>query len=96
MPPHCLQSHARIMQGCSFQHVLQRTAWHSLLPPCLCYHLHVDSCSTDHIHTCSPFYPPLNPQANFLTCTLSCDHRVVDGAVGAQWLQVWGRVKAWV
>lgn len=26
-------------------------------------------------------------EANFLTCTLSCDHRVVDGAVGAQWLQ---------
>jgi pyruvate dehydrogenase E2 component (dihydrolipoamide acetyltransferase) len=21
--------------------------------------------------------------------TLSCDHRVVDGAVGAQWLQAW-------
>ena len=38
--------------------------------------------------------PPQSPkhsletQANFLTCTLSCDHRVVDGAVGAQWLQV--------
>jgi pyruvate dehydrogenase E2 component (dihydrolipoamide acetyltransferase) len=26
-------------------------------------------------------------QASILTCTLSCDHRVVDGAVGAQWLQ---------
>ncbi|PRW58316.1 Dihydrolipoyllysine-residue acetyltransferase component of pyruvate dehydrogenase mitochondrial [Chlorella sorokiniana] len=26
-------------------------------------------------------------EANYLTCTLSCDHRVVDGAVGAQWLQ---------
>lgn len=25
--------------------------------------------------------------ANYLTVTLSCDHRVVDGAVGAQWLQ---------
>lgn len=25
--------------------------------------------------------------ANVLTVTLSCDHRVVDGAVGAQWLQ---------
>jgi len=25
---------------------------------------------------------------NMLTVTLSCDHRVVDGAVGAQWLQV--------
>lgn len=24
---------------------------------------------------------------NFMTVTLSCDHRVVDGAVGAQWLQ---------
>jgi len=24
---------------------------------------------------------------NFLTCTLSCDHRVVDGAVGAMWLK---------
>jgi pyruvate dehydrogenase E2 component (dihydrolipoamide acetyltransferase) len=23
--------------------------------------------------------------------TLSCDHRVVDGAVGAQWLQVFKR-----
>lgn len=25
--------------------------------------------------------------ANVITVTLSCDHRVVDGAVGAQWLQ---------
>merc|ERR1711991_507177 len=25
-------------------------------------------------------------EATFLTVTLSCDHRVVDGAVGAQWL----------
>jgi len=25
--------------------------------------------------------------SNFLTVTLSCDHRVVDGAVGARWLQ---------
>lgn len=25
-------------------------------------------------------------EATYLTCTLSCDHRVVDGAVGAQWL----------
>ena len=25
--------------------------------------------------------------ANVMTVTLSCDHRVVDGAVGALWLQ---------
>jgi pyruvate dehydrogenase E2 component (dihydrolipoamide acetyltransferase) len=25
--------------------------------------------------------------ANVLSCTLSCDHRLVDGAVGAQWLK---------
>ena len=25
--------------------------------------------------------------AEVMTVTLSCDHRVVDGAVGAQWLQ---------
>jgi pyruvate dehydrogenase E2 component (dihydrolipoamide acetyltransferase) len=25
-------------------------------------------------------------EAAFMTVTLSCDHRVVDGAVGAQWL----------
>lgn len=25
-------------------------------------------------------------QATVMTVTLSCDHRVVDGAVGAQWL----------
>ena len=24
--------------------------------------------------------------ANVMTVTLSCDHRVVDGAVGAQWI----------
>ncbi|KAL5579434.1 hypothetical protein UlMin_011876 [Ulmus minor] len=24
---------------------------------------------------------------NFMTCTLSCDHRVIDGAVGAEWLK---------
>jgi len=26
--------------------------------------------------------------ATFMTVTLSCDHRVVDGAVGAKWLDV--------
>jgi pyruvate dehydrogenase E2 component (dihydrolipoamide acetyltransferase) len=26
-------------------------------------------------------------EGSFMACTLSCDHRVVDGAVGAQWLQ---------
>ena len=26
-------------------------------------------------------------EASFLNVTLSCDHRVVDGAVGANWLQ---------
>jgi pyruvate dehydrogenase E2 component (dihydrolipoamide acetyltransferase) len=26
-------------------------------------------------------------QASVMSVTLSCDHRVVDGAVGAQWLQ---------
>jgi pyruvate dehydrogenase E2 component (dihydrolipoamide acetyltransferase) len=26
-------------------------------------------------------------EATFMTVTLSCDHRVVDGAVGAKWLQ---------
>jgi pyruvate dehydrogenase E2 component (dihydrolipoamide acetyltransferase) len=25
--------------------------------------------------------------SNWMSCTLSCDHRVVDGAVGAKWLQ---------
>ena len=27
-------------------------------------------------------------EANVMMCTISCDHRVADGAVGAQWLQV--------
>ena len=26
---------------------------------------------------------------NVMNVTLSCDHRVVDGAVGAQWLAAW-------
>jgi len=26
--------------------------------------------------------------SNVMSVTLSCDHRVVDGAVGAKWLQV--------
>ena len=26
--------------------------------------------------------------ATVMTCTLTCDHRVIDGAMGAQWLQV--------
>ncbi len=26
--------------------------------------------------------------ANVMTCTMSCDHRVVDGALGARWLKV--------
>lgn len=32
---------------------------------------------------------PKNPfsVANILTVTLSCDHRVVDGAIGAEWLR---------
>ena len=25
--------------------------------------------------------------ATVMTCTLTCDHRVVDGAIGARWLQ---------
>lgn len=25
--------------------------------------------------------------SSFMTCTLSCDHRVVDGALGANWLK---------
>lgn len=29
--------------------------------------------------------------ATVMTCTLSCDHRVVDGALGAQWLQIFKR-----
>lgn len=28
-----------------------------------------------------------NQPVNFMSVTLACDHRVVDGAVGAQWLQ---------
>ncbi|RWS06379.1 2-oxoglutarate dehydrogenase complex component E2l-like protein [Dinothrombium tinctorium] len=30
--------------------------------------------------------------ANVMTVTLSCDHRVVDGAVGAKWLQVFKKM----
>ena len=26
--------------------------------------------------------------ATVMTCTLTCDHRILDGALGAQWLQV--------
>ena len=29
--------------------------------------------------------------ATMMSCTLTCDHRVVDGALGAQWLQVFKR-----
>jgi hypothetical protein len=29
-----------------------------------------------------------------MTVTLSCDHRVIDGAVGAQWMQVCSFVHA--
>ncbi|KAG8241967.1 hypothetical protein J6590_075542 [Homalodisca vitripennis] len=29
---------------------------------------------------------PTGKAADFMAVTLSCDHRVVDGAVGAQWL----------
>ncbi len=25
--------------------------------------------------------------ANMMNCTLSCDHRVVDGAYGAKWIE---------
>ena len=37
--------------------------------------------------TVSPDGKVLPKVASVLTTTLSCDHRVVDGAVGAQWLQ---------
>ena len=30
--------------------------------------------------------------ANMLQATLSCDHRVVDGALGAQWMQAWKKI----
>lgn len=36
--------------------------------------------------TCIHFFYSFT-QAMMLSVTLSCDHRVVDGAVGAQWLQ---------
>jgi len=29
----------------------------------------------------------LSREVNVMEVTLSCDHRVVDGAVGARWLQ---------
>lgn len=32
-------------------------------------------------------FPGEFENAAFMTVTLSCDHRVVDGAVGARWLQ---------
>lgn len=28
-------------------------------------------------------------ESSVMSVTLSCDHRVVDGAVGAQWLKAW-------
>jgi pyruvate dehydrogenase E2 component (dihydrolipoamide acetyltransferase) len=30
--------------------------------------------------------------ATVMSCTIACDHRVVDGAVGAQWLQVFKKI----
>ena len=30
--------------------------------------------------------------ATVMTCTLSCDHRVVDGAVGAEWLAAFKKI----
>lgn len=30
-------------------------------------------------------------ESQVVSCTVSCDHRVVDGAVGAQWLQAFKR-----
>jgi pyruvate dehydrogenase E2 component (dihydrolipoamide acetyltransferase) len=30
--------------------------------------------------------------ASVMSCTLACDHRVVDGAVGAQWLQAFKKI----
>jgi pyruvate dehydrogenase E2 component (dihydrolipoamide acetyltransferase) len=34
----------------------------------------------------SPSSPSLQQVAPLMTVTLSCDHRVVDGAIGAAWL----------
>lgn len=31
--------------------------------------------------------PIMTRSVSVMNCTLSCDHRVVDGAVGAKWLQ---------
>ena len=36
-------------------------------------------------HFCFPFRS--YRQSSVLNVTLACDHRVIDGAVGAQWLQ---------
>ena len=30
--------------------------------------------------------------ATVMSCTLACDHRVVDGAVGAQWVQAFKKL----
>ena len=30
--------------------------------------------------------------ATVMSCTLACDHRVVDGAVGAQWIQAFKKI----
>ncbi|HKW54341.1 MAG TPA: 2-oxo acid dehydrogenase subunit E2, partial [Stellaceae bacterium] len=30
--------------------------------------------------------------ATVMSCTLACDHRVVDGATGAQWLQQFKKI----
>lgn len=40
---------------------------------------------SDNVYHSDPSYR--NVPADFLSVTLSCDHRVIDGAVGAQWLQ---------
>jgi pyruvate dehydrogenase E2 component (dihydrolipoamide acetyltransferase) len=30
--------------------------------------------------------------ATVMSCTLACDHRVIDGAVGAQWIQAFKKI----
>ena len=70
--------------------------WSPLLPACLltcpppCW-VHVQACILAVGTTEARVVPGAGAgsfeEGTFLTVTLSCDHRVVDGAVGAQWLQ---------
>ena len=65
----------------------QKTLLHSWCPVCYFYACFTQPCFTSLSYTFVFYFHFSYKSAKMMSVTLSCDHRVVDGAVGAQWLK---------